>query len=80
MFGDERRNVGFLVRNVGSMSGFLKEPDISFRSDINGLRRKCREWQVFLEGECCHEIAKDANLDLYALNPLTTLDLHDFPG
>jgi hypothetical protein len=78
MFGDRRRNVGFLVGNVGSMSGFLKEPDISFLSDINVLRGKCREWQVFLEGERCHEIAKNANLDLYAFNLLKTLDLHDF--
>jgi hypothetical protein len=48
MFGDSQRNVGFLVGNVGWMSGFLEEPDISFYSKINGLHGKCREWQVFL--------------------------------
>ena len=78
MFGDRRRNVGFLVGNVGWMSGFLEEPDIGFANRISRLGRKCREWQVFLEGERCHEIAKNANLDLYAFNLLKTLDLHDF--
>ena len=48
MFRDHQRNVGFLVGNVGWMSGFSKEPDIGFLSHINGLRGKCREWQVFL--------------------------------
>ena len=77
MFGDQQHDVGFLVRNVGWMSGFSKEPDISFLNSINGLYGKCREWQVFLEGESCHEIIKNTNLDLCPLNPLTTLDLHD---
>jgi hypothetical protein len=54
MFDDHRRNVGFLVGNVGWMSGFSKAPDIGFFRRINGLRKKCREWQVFLEGESCH--------------------------
>jgi hypothetical protein len=48
MFGDRPQNVGFLVRNVGWMSGFLKESDIGFLRCISGLRGKCREWQVFL--------------------------------
>jgi hypothetical protein len=78
MFSDHWRNVRFLARNVGWMSGFSKESDIGLFRLINGLRGKCREWQVFLEGEICHEIAKSQNIDLYALNPLTTLDLHDF--
>lgn len=78
MFGNHPRNVGFLAVNVGWMSGFSKEPDISFFWHINALYGKCREWQVFLEGESCHEIAENPNLDPYALNPLTTLDLHDF--
>jgi hypothetical protein len=77
MFCDRRQNVGFLERNVGWMSGFSKEPDICFLSHISVLRGKCREWQVFLEGESCHEISKKTSLDLYAINPLKTLDLHD---
>ena len=75
---DRRRNVGFLVRNVGSVSGFSEEPDIGFLRRINGLHGKCREWQVFLARERCHEITENAILDLYPLNLLTTLDLHDF--
>jgi hypothetical protein len=77
MFGDRRRNVGFLVGSVGSMAGFSKQPDISFTNRINCLERKCRKWQVFLAGESCHEIKKNVSLDLHASNPLTTLDLHD---
>jgi len=48
MFGDHWRNVGFLLGNVGLMSGFQMKPDIGFLSSINGLQGKCREWQVFL--------------------------------
>ena len=46
--GEGQRDVGFLARNVGSMAGFLEEPDISFANRFSRLGRKCREWQVFL--------------------------------
>jgi hypothetical protein len=46
MSGERHPNVGFSVGNVGWMSGFLEEPDISFISRINSLRRKCRECRV----------------------------------
>jgi hypothetical protein len=48
MFGEGQRDVGFLVRNVGLMSGFLKEPDTGFTNRISGLHGKCRECRVFL--------------------------------
>jgi hypothetical protein len=41
-------SVGFLAGNVGSVSGFLEEPDISYVNRISRLGRKCREGQVFL--------------------------------
>ena len=41
-------DVGFLAGNVGSVSGFLEEPDIGFANRISRLGRKFREWQVFL--------------------------------
>jgi hypothetical protein len=41
-------DVGFLAGNVGSVAGFLEEPDIGFANRISRLGRKCREWQVFL--------------------------------
>jgi len=44
-------SVGFLGGNVGSVSGFLEEPDISFANRIICLGRKCRECRVFLAGE-----------------------------
>src|SRR5450755_3529809 len=40
------------------MSGFREEPDISFTNRMIRLWRKCREWQVFLGGERCHELQK----------------------
>jgi hypothetical protein len=80
MLGDRPQNVGFLGGNVGWLSGFSEEPDISFFRPINGLHGECREWQVSLARESCHEITKNANLDLCPVNPLTTLDLHDFPS
>jgi hypothetical protein len=51
MLGEDRPNVGFFARNVGSVSGFLKVPDIAFTNKLNGLRRRCRECQVLLGGE-----------------------------
>ena len=49
------QNVGFLVGIVGSMAGFREEPDIGSVSRISRLGGKCREWQVFLGWERCHE-------------------------
>lgn len=77
MLGDRQRNVGFLVGNVGSMSGFFGKPDITFGNRINGLDAKCREWQVFLAGERCHEFGKVVNLAQEPPKPLTLLDLND---
>jgi hypothetical protein len=45
---NRQANVGFLAGNVGSMSGFSEEPDISFTNRINRLGEQCRECQVFL--------------------------------
>ena len=55
MTGKGQSDVGFLARNVGSLSGFLEEPDISFANRISRLGRKCRECRVFLTGERCQE-------------------------
>jgi len=51
MLGEGRPNVGFFARTVGSVSGFLKVPDIAFTNKINGIQRRCRECQVSLGGE-----------------------------
>jgi hypothetical protein len=77
MFGDSQGNVGFLAENVGSMSDFLEEPDINLANGIKCLGRKCREWQVFLGGEDCHEFEEKANIDSCAVNPLIIRDLHN---
>ena len=77
MFSDSQRNVGFLVRNVRSMAGFLEKPDISFDRTINGLQEKCREWQVFLVGESCPETVNISQFDRDGLNTLIILDLND---
>ena len=77
MFGEGWRSVGFLVANVGWVSGFLEEPDIGFTNRIIRLGRKCRECQVFLGGETCGEIEKTANRDTDALSPLIIRDLND---
>jgi hypothetical protein len=76
MLGDVQGNVGFLAENVGWMSGFLEEPDISFANGIKCLGQKCREWQVFLGGEDCHEFEEKANVPLHSVNPLIIRGLH----
>ena len=77
MFFDHKHNVGFLSVYVGWMSGFLKEPDIGFRRHINGLHGECREWQVFLARESCHEITENNILQFGASNSLIIRDLND---
>jgi hypothetical protein len=47
MCGEIRLGVGFLVGNVGLVSGPSGEPDINSKLSINGLHGKCREWQFF---------------------------------
>ena len=48
MLVEGRPNVGFLVENVGPVSGFFEEPDITFASRISRLALKCRECRVLL--------------------------------
>ena len=48
MFSEGGRDVGFLVENVGWMSGSLQEPDIGFINRISDLQTKCRECRVLL--------------------------------
>jgi hypothetical protein len=77
MTSEGQRDVWFLTRNVGSVSGFLQEPDTSFANRLSSLGRKCRECQVFLVGESCGEIEKIADCDSDPLNPLIIRDLND---
>ena len=62
MIGEPQRDVGFLVRNVGSLSGFLEEPDSSFANRISRLDQKCRKCRVFLAGEISGEFQKNRQL------------------
>jgi hypothetical protein len=56
MLSECQRDVGFLARDVGSVSGFFRKPDISFANGISRLSQKCRECRVFLGGESAREI------------------------
>jgi hypothetical protein len=64
MTGEHQRDVGFLVRNVGFLSGFLEKPDISFANRIIRLDRKCRECRVSVTGESRGEIEKNRQFRL----------------
>jgi hypothetical protein len=62
MTGKGQRDVGFLARNVGSMAGFLEEPDTRFPNRISRLGRECRKCRVLIAGEICQEFEKDCQL------------------
>ena len=62
MTSEHHRDVGFLGRNVGSLSGSLEEPDISFVNRIIRLDRKCRKCRVFVTGESSGEFEKNRQL------------------
>ena len=62
MIGKGQRDVGFLARNVGSLSGFLEEPDMSCANRISRLDQKCRKCRVLIAGESCQEFEKDCQL------------------
>jgi hypothetical protein len=62
MTGKGQRDVGFLARNVGSMAGFLEEPDTRFANRISRLGRECRKCRVFTTGESCGEFEKNRRL------------------
>jgi hypothetical protein len=74
-----QRDVGFLARNVGSMAGFLEEPDTRFASRISRLGRECRKCRVLVAGErAARNSRRIANYGLDPLNPLIIRYLHDF--
>ena len=75
MTGERQRDVGFLVRNVGSLSGFLEEPDNSFSNRIIRLDRKCRKCRVFLTGESGGEFEKNGELRLKSVQPVDNTGL-----
>jgi hypothetical protein len=77
MFGEDQRNVGFFARNVGCVSGFWEQPDISLWNRISGLERKCRECQVSLGEESFGELEKIQHRPRHAFNPLIIRDLND---
>ena len=62
MTGKSQRDVGFFARNVGSMAGFLEEPDTRFANRISRLGRECRKCRVLIAGESRHEFEKDCQL------------------
>ena len=62
MTGKGQGDVGFLARNVGSMAGFLEEPDTRFANRISRLGLKCRKCRVLIAGESCQEFEKDCQL------------------
>jgi hypothetical protein len=62
MTGKGQRDVGFLARNVGSMAGFLEEPDTRFANRISRLGLKCRKCRVLIAGESCQEFEKNCQL------------------
>jgi hypothetical protein len=62
MTGELQRDVGFLVRNVGSLSGFLEEPDTSFANRISRLGWECRVCRVCIAGESYREFENNRQL------------------
>ena len=62
MSGEGQRDVGFLARNVRSVSGLLEEPDTRFANRISRLGLKCRKCRVLIAGESCQEFEKDCQL------------------
>ena len=77
MIGKCQRDVGFLIRNVGSLSGFLAEPDTSFANRISRLDQKCRKCRVSITGESCGEFETNRQLRSNLLKPLIIRDLND---
>jgi hypothetical protein len=77
MIGKYRRDVGFLIRNVGSLSGFSEEPDSSFTNRISRLDHKCRKCRVFVTGESSGELETNRQLRSNLLKPLIIRDLND---
>ena len=77
MIGKCQRDVGFLIRNVGSLSGFLAEPDTSFANRISRLDQKCRKCRVSITGESCGEFETNRQLRSSLLKPLIIRDLND---
>jgi len=77
MTGKGRRDVGFLIRNVGSLSGFSEEPDSSFTNRISRLDQKCRKCRVFVTGESSGELETNRRLRSNMLKPLIIRDLND---
>jgi hypothetical protein len=77
MTGKGRRDVGFLIRNVGSLSGFSEEPDSSFTNRISRLDQKCRKCRVFVTGESSGELETNRQLRSNLLKPLIIRDLND---
>ena len=75
MIGKYQRDVGFLIRNVGPLSGFLEEPDTSFVNRIIRLDRKCRKCRVFLTGESGGEFEKNGELRLKSVQPVDNTGL-----
>jgi hypothetical protein len=80
MTGKGQSDVGFLARNVGSLSGFLEEPDMSCANRISRLDQKCRKCRVSITGESCGELETNRKLQSNLLNPLIIRDLNDAAG
>jgi len=77
MTGEHQRDVGFLGRNVGSVSGFSEEPDRSFTNRISRLDQNCRKCRVSITGESCGELETNRQLRSNLLKPLIIRDLND---
>ena len=77
MAGEGQRDVGFLARNVGSMAGFLEEPDTSCANRISRLDQKCRKCRVFVTGESSGELETNRQLRSSLPKPLIIRDLND---